>query len=246
MFVIIALALFPLAPDSVITLSAEFNRGIMHEGYIYLSPFTGNAIFRLTDSGNLESISFTDNLNYRIYEFQMNPFAVYINTGTAIEKFYLASAAKEVVYTARTISSFIVTLAEDIVLADHTQQELLFLDFTNHIKYRLFDVNARDLAFSGNMVYVLTQGSVLIIDEHANIIEEKKIPERFSNIYVGHEAIYLYSKNKKYFYILNRTWQRVDFPSGISDIFGNDRIVVILDGASNHLSIYNKARIEQQ
>ncbi len=237
-----------LFADSVEVLRIEnqFNNVQIYNDRIYFAPFVGNAIFEFGDSGELKPISFSDDPNYRILGFQMTPFAIYLNNGNTIEKFYLASGKKEHVYTGGDISSFVVTPAEEIILADRSQQELIFLDFAREVRYRIFGVNCLDLSFSDNKVYVLGPGTILLIDEHGNTIEEKKVPERFSNIYVDDETIFLFSKNKKYFYRLNRAWQKVDFTSGISDISGSEQILLILDGQGNQLSIFDKAYIEQR
>ena len=90
-----------------------------------------------------------------------------------------------------------------------------------------------------NVVYILTNNNIILCDEYGNILEEKKIPEKFSSIYIDGTAIFLFSKSKKYFYKLNSHWEKIEFPHGVSDICGNDRLILILDGSGSNLYIHN-------
>ena len=235
------LFLFFAEPIEAVAFDRKFHRIEFYNNHIYCAPFTGRSIFRLTESRELKAVSFTDDVNYRIYDFHITPFAVYLNNGKSIEKFYFAQGMKENVFSSRDIASFIITSSDEVIFADREKDELVFLDFTNNVKFKEFDLQIKDLQMSDNVIYALTNNSIILFDIHGNSIEERKTPEKFSRIFVDNAAIFLFSQNKEYFYILNDDVQKIEFPDGISDICGNGKFTVILDGSGSHLYIYNRS-----
>ena len=233
--------IFFAEPKEVISLNKEFDRIEFYDNQIYLAPFISTSIFKLTQSRDLEPISFTDEANYSIYGFHITPFAIYLNNNKAIEKFYFSSGIKENIYSSRGISSFIVTSSDEVILANQSNDELSFLDFTNQLKFKKTDLHIKDLQTSKNFIYALTNNRIIRYDEYGNVIEEKKIPEKLDRILVDGATIFLFSHNKKYFYKFNNQWQKIEFTYGISDICQNDESIIILDGNGTNLYIFDKS-----
>ena len=238
------LFLFFLEPIHEIHLDRELNSIEIYNNKIYCAPRTGMSIFELTESEDLHAISFTDDVNYRIYDFYVTPFAIYLNNGRSIEKFYFTSGVKETVYSATDISSFILTPADEIILADHQMRELVFLDFTNSVKFKEPNITIKDLQFVNGIIYTLTKKNIILFDEFGNILGEKKIPEKLNHIFVEDADIFLFSPKKKYFYRFGDDWEKVEFLHGITDMCSNNQSIVILDGSGSYLYFYNKSRIE--
>lgn len=240
----ILLFLLCLEPIDVIQLDEEFNNIEIYNNNIYLAPFTGKSIFVLDESKSIKPITFTDDVNYRIYSFYITPFGIYFNNGMSIEKFYFASGIKESIYSSKDISSFIITSSEEVIFSDRQKRELTFLDFTNSVKFKKDDLNIKDLYFFDGVIYMLTKNSILICDEHGNIFEEKKIPEKFNRIFADSTNVMLFSFDKEYLYKLNNDWKKIEFSHGVRDVSGNNEFFVILGGNGTTLYIYDSSRIK--
>ena len=102
----------------------------------------------------------------------------------------------------------------------------------------------KDLQIADNVIYALTNNSIILYDEHGNLLEEKNIPETFNRIFVHGTTIFSFARDKKYFYKLNSSWRKIEFAQGISDISGNNIFIVILDGSGTNLYIYNASQIK--
>lgn len=240
----ILLFLIFLEPIDSVFLNRELNSIEIYNHLIYCAPFTGKSIFMLDESRNLKPITFTDDPSYRIYGFAFTPFALYINNGRSIEKFYLASGVKEGIYISSDISSFIITLSEEIIFSNRQENMLIFLDFTNRVKLTIDDLNIKDLYLADDVIYILTKNSVLLCDKHGNIFEKKKIPEKLSKIFVDTAHVVLFSSDKKYFYLLNTDWEKIELSHGIRDIAGNDKFIVMLNENGTNLYIYDSSRFK--
>jgi hypothetical protein len=237
----ILLFLVSLEPIDTIPLKKEFNRIEIYRSAIYCAPFIGKSIFVLDESQNLKPITFTDDVNYRIYDFFITPFAIYLNNGRSIDKFYLASGVKENSYSSTDINTFVITPSEEIIFSDRQKHELIFLDFTNNIKFKKVDLKIDDLYSIENTIYILTKNNVLICDEYGNVIEEKEIPEKLNRIVVDSTSVIIFSPYEKYLYKLNENWEKIEFSHDILDITANDEIIVILSENGTALYIYSKS-----
>lgn len=177
-------------PVKVIQLPREFGTISVYRYQIYLAPRFGKSIFRLDNPESITSAAynarpefltgFTNDENYRIYGFQLTAFALYLNNGRAIEKFYFASGIKETIYQAKDIPAFIITPAEEVILADRKTCELVFLDFKNDLRLKKNNLAIYDLQFSKGIIYTLKNNKIIIIDEYGNIIGENVIPENLA------------------------------------------------------------------
>jgi len=235
------LFLLNLNPARTIQLDKEFSLVNCYNNQIYLAPRAGKAIYQLTSNNDLVAIPFTDEANYRIYDFFVTPFVIYINNGRKIEKFYLSSGIKETNFDAEDIPAFTMNWCEEVILADGKGHSLLFLDPDNQVKLARINLSIKDLQFSKGIIYALTRNSIILLDEYGNILSKREIPERLAKIYVAGKEIYLYSPKKNYFYLYRKTWQKIEYPLQIVDICTSSKELFILSGNGTILYIYNKS-----
>lgn len=229
-----------LSPGDSIVLPGNFTRTVCCDGILYLAPGIGTSIFRFHTPNNLNALSFTDDVNYRIRGFKLTPFAFYINRGTALEKYYPASGKRELVYAAKDISSFDLTPAEEIILGDRRHRALFFLDLEYRIRFKIENISVEDLQWHDDVLYVLTRNSVNTFDEHGNQIEKKAIPDRCDRIIVSDRQLLIFTAGTNYLFKADSTWLRKELPFTISDVCMKDDSIVILDGAGSTLYILDQ------
>lgn len=198
------------------------------DGQVYCAPFSGSSFYRLLRDDSLLPVTFSDDQNYRIIDFQVMPFTVYLYNGVTIDRFYPASGDKIPVYASRDISAFVVTPWEELIIADRRQRELIFLDFNFEVKFRVHDLNVRDICMSGQTLAILTGQSVLVCDEICS--ERQTIPlpgpcDRIISI-DGEPAVYLTNTNS--IFLFHGTWREDTLPHTIQDIACSDSSVYIL------------------
>lgn len=241
MLVSVLLFLVVFEPTDSIFLNKEFQNIEIYDHHIYCAPFTGKSIFRLDEAYNLIPQTFTDDQSYRIIDFSTTPFALYINNGKAIEKFYTASGVKETVYSSGDISSFVITPSEEVILFEHQKRMLIFLDFTNRIRLSIDDINIKDFCFAGKIIYMLTKNSLLFCDEYGNIYRNETIPYRADRIYADSTLVLLFSPDERFVFALNSDWKKIELSHGVRDIAGNGEFVVMLSNNGSTLYFYNKS-----
>jgi len=236
--------LFYLIPDSTVHLDQVYNTIEQYNNKIYLASFIGNSIYIRESPSIRKTITFSDDANYRIQDFAVTPFVIYLNNGRAIEKYYLTSGTKEEVFTARNISSIIVTPNEELVVSDYYQHKLIFLDFIYNRRLTVSDINIKDMYFSNDILYALTNNAIHLYDEHGNIHETIKIPETSTNIIVKDNTIFLYFEDKNRLYIRNDAWEIIELACGIRDMAVLGHTLVILDESGSSLCFYDLSRFE--
>ena len=237
----IALVLFFLAPIDSVQLSRECSRIHSHEATIFCSPFTGNSIFRLDEQQDMQSITFTDDVNYRIRDIALTPFAIYLNNGRAIDKYYRTSGIKEAVFVSTDITSFIITRTEEIVLADHKKRQIIFLDFIYTPRFVIHDVTARDMTYLNDTIYILLQNSIMVCDEHGNIIKETPTSARADRIFAYDTSIILYYSDGNILHVVDDEVQSVELTHGVRDIVNHKDFIVILNQYGTTLFVYRKS-----
>jgi hypothetical protein len=241
MQIILAILLSSQATDSgAIALSRRFNRIECYSSKLYLSQRIGQSIARFVSKDSLDLISITDEINYRIYDFKIAPFAIYINRGTALEKFFLNSGRKEVIFISRDISSFSLTPDDEIVLGDRQTHELIFLDFTYKVKFKVENINIEDIQWHDTLIYALTANRILIYDEYGNLIDKMKTPEPCNRMVVDDHDMLIFTEQNNYLYRAGVEWRRIELPFVISDICMKKDIFIILDGSRNYLHSYSR------
>lgn len=210
------------------------------EGTLYGAPCIGTSIFRFSGPDMTNPISFTDDVNYRIRGFKPTPFALYLNRGTSIEKYYPAAGVRETVCTAGDIVSFDLTDAEEVILADRRKQELIFLDFAFQRKYVVANIAVEDLRWRNDLLYVLVRNRIHIYDEHGNLVETRAIPERCNRITATADELLIFSEKARHIFRSDTAWSRIELPFTVLDISGKDDGLVILDGSGATLYIYRR------
>ncbi|UCC11476.1 MAG: hypothetical protein JSW02_08995 [candidate division WOR-3 bacterium] len=225
---VLALTLSVLTQAWADSLDVQCNTITLGNGYVYCAPFSGSSFFKRIRYDSLVPITFTDDQNSRIIEFHVTPFTAYLYNGLTIDKYYLASGDKEPVYGSRDISTFLVTPWEELIIADRKKRELIFLDFTYDVKYRIFDLNIKDICMNGDRLFVLTDKEVLICDELCNEKMTVPIPASCDRIFIvdGKPAVYLTGRNR--IHIFSTAWQKKSMSHTIQDIASSDSMVYIL------------------
>ena len=215
--------------DSMI-FGRRFNGIEYHHNCLYAAPLIGKSIFQIYDSDSLRAFSFTNEVNYQIRDFRVTPFALYINRGIALEKYYISRGIKETVFSSNDISSFDLSTAGEIVLADRERRELLFLDFTYQLKFKIENISAEDLTWHEDLLYVLTRSAIHIYDEYGNFIEKRPTPEVCHRIKSINEKIVVFIERAHYIYIAEEDWVKKEFSYAVLDISECRESLIILDG----------------
>lgn len=236
--------LLSIEPLNTIQLDRVYNIIEIQEDRIYLASFFGKSIFVLDDSSKVQAIAFTDDVNYRIRNFSVTPFAIYLNNGTTLEKYYTASGIKEEIFAAKDISSFIITPSEEVIIYDRYKHELVFLDFTYNVRLLISDLNIKDLYFADNILYVLTYNELRLYDEHGNVVQNMDTPKKCTNLVVQDSTIILFSSDEKYMYKRNGEWIKIELTHGIRDIVLTNNSLFILDENGTTLYIYSLSHID--
>ncbi len=229
-----------LHPADSITLDRNFNSLTCYNDQLFLAPRVGRSIYNLTASNDLIAIPITDDVNYRIYDFEVTPFAIFINQGMAIEKYYTSYGNREPIYFSRDISSFTITASDEIILADRQNLEIVFLDFTYEEKFQIDNLKVLDLQWYADTVYALTKNSIHKYDEYGNLLEKKAIPEHLDKIHVCYGKLLLYSKSSNHVYRLDTEWEKKTLPFNVSDMCTKDETLLILNGTGTTLYLYNR------
>jgi hypothetical protein len=238
------LILFSLVPDSTVHLDRVYNTIEVYNNTIYLASFIGNSIYAMKIPGIKKTITFSDDVNYRIKDFAITPFVIYLNNGRTIEKYYLSSGIKEHIFTSKNTSSFVVTSNEELVISDYYYHELIFLDFIYNRRLTVSDMNIKDMYFSNDILYALTNSTIYLYDAYGNIEESIKIPGTSTNIVVKDSTIFLYSEDKNLLNIRNEAWEIVELATGIRDMAVLDHTLVILEETGSFLYFYDLSHFE--
>lgn len=221
-------------------LPRNFSRVECYGDKLFLAPRISTSIFEVVTQDSIRPLSFTDEVNYRIYDFRITPFAIYINRGDALEKFFIASGRKEVVYRSRDISSFALTPADEIIIADRETQELIFLDFLYQVKFTIANVQILDIQWRDTLIYALSPKRIYVYDEYGNLIDNIPTPEWSDRIVTDHSDILVFTEQNNYIYRAGVEWQKIEFPFAVSDICLQKNSIAILDGTGHFLYRYHR------
>ncbi|MEO0205453.1 MAG: hypothetical protein ABIL22_02115 [candidate division WOR-3 bacterium] len=231
------LVFFLLEPKTVLELPDNFTTFELWDKAIYLVQFNGKSIMRIDSAGGVVSIPVTFERNMRIYNFKMTPFSIYLHTATGIQRFFLNSGNSESIYKDDVVS-FVLTNTEDVVLVNRLKNELIFLDPQNKVRLRKNNVNAIDMDYHDNKIYVLTRKEVLVIDDYGNTIETIKIPEKMSRIVVS-EDIFLFSPQSNTIYKKDMEWKRIELRHSIMELKVSGKNIFVLDQYGSYLYMYD-------
>jgi len=237
----ITLFLLCITPIDSIRLTTACHTAYVYETTIYCAPFTGNSIFVIGDRGRMQPITFTDNVNYRIYDIAVTPFSCYLNNGRSIEKYYFGSGIRETVFTANNITSFLVTRNDEILLSDRQKREIIFLDFTYAPRFIMEDVSAKDMFYGDTIMYLLLQDRILHCDEFGNIVDETSLSIAAHRIFVYDTTIIVFSPGDEHIFAITDSVRRIELQHGVGDIAEHGNHIVVLDNHGTTLFIYRKS-----
>ncbi|HEX7319164.1 MAG TPA: hypothetical protein VF399_02255 [bacterium] len=251
----VLLFVFCVDPAFVITMPAEYGVLEVHDSLVYVAPFFGAGIYRFqpvrgqSRADNMEPLNFTRQENYRILQFEVTPFFIFINNGKTIEKYFFSAGTTETVCQGEQISSFTLTGFWDICYADYGQEELVFLNTNARVMNRLSDVAVIDVKSGEKMVYALTRKKIIRCDEYGNSTGEISLPESLERLYAAGHKLYLFSQARDYFYTYDDrasdhdttdgSWRKIELGRSIRDLAVLDSTMVMLDNAGTHLLFYN-------
>ena len=225
--------------DSII-FKRSFDRITCFRNELYAAPLIGKSIFKLDVNDSLQAITFTNEVNYQIRDFRMTPFAIYINRGSSLDKYYISAGIKETVFMSGDISSFDLSPDEEIVFADRKRYELIFLDFAYRLKFKIENILAEDLRWHNDLLYVLTKNAVHTYDEHGNLTARMPTPEFCNKILVVNDRIMIYTERSKHFYLADTLWQKKELPYTILDVCENRESIIVLDGNGTTVRIFER------
>lgn len=240
---LMAMMLPATGPGDPIALETRLCRIEYLQGTVYGAPCVGTSIFQFTEPDRADPVPFTDEVAYRIFGFKPTPFALYINRGTSIEKYYPAAGVRETVWSAGEITAFDLTDAEEIVLADRQERELIFLDFTFQKKHTIPNIACTDLAWHDGRLYALTVNRLHVFDEYGNLLETMPLPERADRIRVANGEILIFAQRARHIFRGGPAWSRIELPFPILDLCPRQDGYVILDGSGTAIHFYPRGGI---
>jgi hypothetical protein len=255
----VLLFVFCVDPAFVITMPAEYGMLAVKDSLVYVAPFYGAGIYRFqpapgqTRADDMEALSFTRQGNYRILQFEVTPFFIFINNGKTIERYFFSTGTTETVCRGEQISSFTLTGFWDICYADYGQAELVFLNANGRMVNRINDAAVIDVKSGENAIYALTRKKLIRCDEYGNSTGEITLPESLERLYATGAKLYLFSQARDYLYTCGDRafdhdtadgscgWKKIELGRRIRDLAVIDSTIVMLDNAGTHLLFYNRS-----
>lgn len=232
--------IFLLEPDLFLELPARCKKLEFSEGMIYLIQENNRAILRIDSSNNMQNLPVERSVNNRIYGFDLTPFSIYLNMIGGIFRLAINSGLIENIYQGDVVS-FVVTDAEEIILAERLKKEVIFLDPQYKIRLIKKNLNLVDMDYFDSRVYFLTRKEILILDEHGNIVEKIKILEGKERIAVA-DKIYLFTPGKKTVIVKDDgNWKRIELNHPIIDLKINGGYIWTLSQYGDSIYIYNQS-----
>jgi hypothetical protein len=232
--VMILLLLAALSPVRILPLGQKFDRIELYDHRVYLTQRYAKSIAFYPDSGSPENIPITDEENFRIAGFQITPFVFYLNTGTALVRFFPVSGVSDTLYLSGDISSFVVTRDGDAAVGDRQLSALVYLDHLGQTQFLIREVAVKDLRCRRDTLYALAGKKLLVYDKFGNPIRAIDAPENLDRLFVTDSTIFLFTAGQSCFYIFDGQWTKIELPFELNDLAADDSNVVILgDHGSN-------------
>jgi hypothetical protein len=226
-------------PKAVFELPGKFTTFEFFEGSFYLAQFD-NRVITITDSARtITNLFIPIEQNLRIYAFKITPFSIYIHLSEGIIRMLVNSGISEKIYPGDVVS-FVLTDAEEVVLADRLKNGLIFLDADRKVRLIRKNINVVDMAYYDNKIYVLTRKEIIVLDDHGNTLELIKLPEKMDRIAV-YEEIYLFSMLSSIMYKRNGDWKRIEIREPIIDLKIFQKNIFALTQYGNYIHIYDKS-----
>ncbi len=231
--------IFLLEPFRTIELPVRCQKLEYYEGMFYLIQKNNRGIVRVDTLNNVQNISIEGNVNNCIYGFNLTPFYIYLNMMGGIFKLAINTGLIENIYKGDVVS-FVLTDAEEIVLADRLEKEVLFLDRQYQIRLMKKNLNIVDMDYFDHRVYLLTRKEIIVFDEYGNVVQKIKILPGSERILVA-EKIYLFTPGQKTVLVKEGKWQRIELSSPFIDLNKNENFIFTLSQYGDSIYIYNKS-----
>ena len=232
--VMILLLLVAFNPVRILPLGQKFDRIELYDHRVYLTQRFAKSIAFYPDSGSPENIPFTDEENFRIASFQVTPFVFYLNTGTALVRFFPVSGARDTIYLSSDISSFVVIRGGDNAIGDRRLSALVYLDYRGQNQFLIREVAVKDLCCRRDTLYALAGKKLLVYDKFGNTIRAIDVPENLDRLFVADSMIFLFTAGQSCFYVFDGQWSKIELLFELNDLAADDLNVVILgDHGSN-------------
>jgi len=233
--IMILLLLAVLNQVRMIPLDQKYDRIEIYDQRVYLTQRFAKSIAFYPDSGSPEKIPITDQENFRIKNFQITPFVFYLNTGTALIRFFPVSGASDTIYLSQDISSFGITRDGDAVIADRLKNALVFLDYCGLTQFTIDEVAVKDLRFKRDTLYALTDRKLLVFDKFGNPVSRVESPENLSRVFVTDSMVCLFSAGQTYFYVFDGQWSKIELPFELTDLAADAGNIIILGNHGSSL-----------
>lgn len=227
-----------LMPVDSVRLDREHASITTYRDQIYIAPFIGRSLTVMSKKEGSDRIILTDKPADPIYDMAATSFAIYLNNGRSIDKAYLASGHRELIYRARDISAFTLTAAEEVVFANRYDKTLVFLDSGNHEKFTITDINVQDIVWTENVLYALTPAEIMIIDEHGNILRRIDKPVKCDRLVATDSLIITYCVGDNSIFMLKETWCQIPLTHHVIDITPYEDHILMLGGGGRVLYYY--------
>jgi hypothetical protein len=176
----------------------------------------------------------------RIVDFSVTPFALFINDGMQITRYFLSTMDRAVVTRANDISTFAITRSEEIVYSNQRTRTIHFLDYTGQEKNRFEDLFVRDLAIVDSLIYILTNTGVILYNEFGTIRAKYPHKGSLNGMHVQGGRIYLFTRGRQQLFT-NTDGQiaSYDLPYTLQDISGSDSLIYVLNERGTVLYRYH-------
>lgn len=239
LFLAITVLSFVLPQDSLLLPNACATIELSNTG-LYGAPFVGNVVYRIPFKGIWNTITFSDNVPVRIVGFKVTPFALFINDGTRIARYFLNTMDRTVITRADDVSAFAITRSEEIIYSNQRLRTVHFLDYTGQEKNRLEDLSVRDLKVVDTLIYVLTNTLVAICDEFGTMRTQHLHKGSFNGMHVQDGRVYLFARGQQQLYVITDDQiTSYDLPFRFQDITGSDSLIYVLNERGTVLYRYH-------
>jgi len=233
--IMILLLLAALNQVRTIPLDQKYDRIEIYDRRVYLTQRFAKSIAFYPDSGPLEKIPITDQENFRIKNFQITPFVFYLNTGTALIRFFPVSGTSDTIYLSQDISSFGIARDGDAVIADRLKNALVFLDNRGLTQFTVNEVAVKDLRFNRDTLYALTDRELLVFDKFGNLVRQVDLPENLDRMFVIDLMVCLFTAGQTYFYIFDGQWSKIELPFELTDLAADAGNIIILGNHGSNI-----------
>ncbi len=235
----ILLVISSLFPTAIIELPDNYTSFQIYDRDIFCAPFNGKYIVKIDSTRSVSNFLITNQENSRIYDFKITPFFFYLNMLTGIMRVSISSGLVDTIYSG-DVTAFVVTPADEIVLAESRKNELIFLDVNSNRRFSKKNAMVVDMDYYENKIYVLRGNEIAVFDSYGNTLESIRVSEKVSRIVVDRE-IFLFSPMSNVVFKRGEEWQRIELDYSIIDLKLSKDKIWVLKQYGDTICVYNRA-----